>query len=127
MEPSSTQIPSLSPEPGVLPVIAEHIGIRPGYCGGEPHILGHRIKVKHVALWHEQAGMTPADIVASYPSLTLGEVHAALAYFYDHREEILASVTAEDRFVEDLKAKAGPSLLQEKLRRRNAPDDSVPS
>jgi len=127
MEPSSPQTSSLSLESGAVPVIAEHIGIRPGYCGGEPHILGHRVKVKHVALWHEQGGMTPAEIVATYPTLSLAEVHAALAYFYDHREEILAAVADEDRFVEEMKAKAGPSLYQEKLRQRNASDDSVPS
>jgi uncharacterized protein (DUF433 family) len=32
------------------PVISEHIGVKPGYCGGKPHILGHRIKVQHVVL-----------------------------------------------------------------------------
>jgi uncharacterized protein (DUF433 family) len=127
MEPSSTQTPSQSPESGVVPVIAEHIGIRPGYCGGEPHILGHRVKVKHVTVWHEQGGMTPAEIVATYPTLTLAQVHAALAYYYDHREEIQAAIAAEKQFVEDAKAKSGPSLLQEKLRQRNATDDSLPS
>jgi uncharacterized protein (DUF433 family) len=43
-----------------VPIIAEHIGISPGYCGDEPHILSHRIKVRHVAVWHEQSGMSPA-------------------------------------------------------------------
>jgi uncharacterized protein (DUF433 family) len=126
MDPSSTQTPSLSSESGIVPVIAEHIGIRPGYCGGEPHILGHRVKVRHVAVWHEQGGMTPAEIVATYPTLTLAQVHAALAYYYDHGEEIQAAIAAEDRFVEEAKAQSGPSLLQEKLRQRNATDDSLP-
>jgi uncharacterized protein (DUF433 family) len=127
MDPSTTQTPNIPAEAGkTLPVIAEHIGIRPGYCGGEPHILGHRIKVKHVAVWHERQGMTPAQIVATYPSLTLAQVHAALAYYYDHREEIQAAMADEDRFVEELKAASGPSLLQEKLKQRNAADDSVP-
>jgi uncharacterized protein (DUF433 family) len=126
MEPSSTQTPSLPAEATTLPVIAEHIGVRPGYCGGEPHILGHRVKVKHVAVWHEQGGMTPAQIVATYPNLTLAQVHAALAYYYDHREEIQAALAEEERFVEEVRAMSGPSLLQEKLRQRNAADDSVP-
>jgi uncharacterized protein (DUF433 family) len=127
MEPSSTQTPSLSSESGVVAVIAEHIGVRPGYCGGEPHILGHRVKVKHVAVWHEQGGMTPAQIVATYPTLTLSQVHAALAYYYDHRDEIQAAIAAEDRFVEEMKANSGPSLLHGKARQRNATDGSVPS
>jgi uncharacterized protein (DUF433 family) len=114
-------------ETETFPIIAEHIGVRSGYCGGEPHILGHRIKVRHVALWHERSGMSPAAIVATYPTLTLAEVHAALAYYYDHHEEIQAAMAAEDQFVEELKSTAGPSLVQEKLRQRHATDDSLPS
>src|ERR1700730_15543260 len=67
MEPTSTQTPSSPAGTGSLPVIAEYIGVRPGYCGGEPHILGHRVKVRHVAVWHEQEGLSPAEIVATYP------------------------------------------------------------
>jgi len=100
--------------------VSEYIGVRPGYCGGEPHILGHRITVKHVAVWHEEMGMSPAQIAATYPTITLAQVHAALAYYHDHRDEIQAAIAEEERFVEELKAKSGPSLLQERLRQRNA-------
>jgi uncharacterized protein (DUF433 family) len=126
---SSTAIqPSSRPaDAGVVPVISEYIGVRPGYCGGEPHILGHRIKVRHVAVWHEQMGMSPAEIVATYPTITLAEVHAALAYYYGHRDEIQATIAEEARFVDELKAQSGPSLLQEKLRQRNASNDPPPS
>jgi uncharacterized protein (DUF433 family) len=127
MEPSSTQTARLTPEAAAVPVIAEHIGIRPGFCGGEPHILGHRIKVRHVAVWHEQSGMSPVEIVAAYPTITLAQVHAALSYYYDHRDEIQSAIAEEDDFVAELKAQSGPSPLQEKLRQRNAKDDSVPS
>ena len=76
-------------EATTFPVVTEYIGVRPGFCGGEPHILGHRIKVRHVAVWHEQQGMTPTEIAATYPTISLAQVHAALAYYYDHRKEIL--------------------------------------
>jgi uncharacterized protein (DUF433 family) len=109
-------------------VVTEHIGIRPGYCGGEPHILGHRIKVRHVVVWHEQQGMTPTEIVVTYPTITLAQVHAALAYYYDHRVEIQAAIEEEQRFVEELKATSSPSKLQElrAAREANASDDSLP-
>jgi uncharacterized protein (DUF433 family) len=29
----------------VVPIVSEHVAIKPGYCGGKPHIAGHRIKV----------------------------------------------------------------------------------
>src|ERR1700733_7497254 len=116
MESTATDSSSPLDETGIIPVISEYIGVRPGYCGGEPHILGHRIKVRHVAVWHEQMGMSPAEIVATYPTITLADVHAALAYYYSHRDEIQAAIAEEARFVDELKAQSGPSLLQEKLR-----------
>lgn len=97
--------------PTPFPVVTEHIGVRPGYCGGRPHILGHRIKVKHVAVWHETMGLSPAEIVAEHPTITLAQVHAALAYYYDHRDEIEAEIAEEDWTFEELKA-AQPSLLE---------------
>lgn len=125
---STTTSPSSLPEDsGPVPVASEYIGTRPGYCGGEPHILGHRIKVRHVVVWHEQMGMSPAEIAATYPTITLDQVHAALAYYRDHRDEIHAAIAEEARFVEELKAKSGPSLLQEKLGQRNATSDPLPS
>jgi hypothetical protein len=72
--------------------------------------------VKHVAIWHEQMGMTPAEIVAAYPTITLAQVHAALAYYYDHHDDIQAEIEEERRFAEEMKAKAGPSRLEEILR-----------
>jgi len=126
---NSTATHSSSPpaETGIIPVISEYIGVRPGYCGGEPHILGHRIKVRHVAIWHEEMGMSPAEIAATYPTITLSQVHAALAYYYDHGDEIQAVIAEEDRFVEELKAKSGPSLLQERIQQRNASDHTIRS
>jgi uncharacterized protein (DUF433 family) len=114
-----------SPET-VLPVIREYIGIRPGYCGGKPHILGHRIKVQHVAVWHERAGMTPEEIVATYPTLSLPAVYAALAYYHSHRAEIDADIAADEKFVAELKAKAGPSRLQQKLAELHGANDPLP-
>jgi uncharacterized protein (DUF433 family) len=128
MEPMATPTPLTHDEPTTLPVVTEYIGVRPGFCGGEPHLLGHRIKVRHVAVWHEQMGMTPTEIVATYPTITLAQVHAALAYYYDHRDEIRAAIEEEHRFVEELKAKSPPSKLQLLLQARkpDAPDDTLP-
>jgi hypothetical protein len=33
--------------------------------------------------------------------LTLGQVHAALAYFFDHREAILADIAADEKDIEE--------------------------
>jgi uncharacterized protein (DUF433 family) len=99
----------------------------PGICGGRPRIDGHRIQVEDVAIWHERMGMSPADIVAEFPSITLAEVHAALAYYYENRQRIDADIEDAKRYAEEMKAKAGPSRLQERLRqgKADAPDDPL--
>jgi uncharacterized protein (DUF433 family) len=114
MEPitATNQTTANSSEPAdVRPVVTEHIGVRAGYCGGKPHILGHRIKVEHVATWREKLGMSPAEIVAQYPTITLAQVHAALAYYYDHRDEIEADIREGDEFVDKLRA-GQPSIFE---------------
>lgn len=97
---------------GVGQGIGGHIAVIPGYCGGKPHVAGHRIKVQHVAALHEQAGMNPDEIVAAYPGLSLADVHAALAYYYDHRDEIDADMRDDEAFVAKLMSSSPPSLLQ---------------
>jgi uncharacterized protein (DUF433 family) len=128
MEATTTQNRASHDTSALFPVVTEYIGVRAGYCGGEPHILGHRIKVRHVVVWHEQHGITPTEIVVTYPTITLAQVHAALAYYYDHRDEIHAAIEEEHRFVEELKAKSPLSKLQELMaaRKSNATDDSFP-
>ncbi|MBP0016040.1 MAG: DUF433 domain-containing protein [Cyanobacteria bacterium SBLK] len=99
-------------------VIAEHIEITPGICGGKPRIAGHRIRVQDIVIWHEHQRMSPDEIVYHYPSITLADVYAALAYYYDRLEEIRQQIRESDEFVRDLAAKT-PSILEQKLRERN--------
>jgi uncharacterized protein (DUF433 family) len=105
---------------------AEYIVKTPGVCSGQPRIDGTRIKVKHVYSWVEQMGMTPAQVVAEYPHLTMAQVHAALAYYWSHQDEIHQDIENEKQLVAELKAKAGPSRIQERLAGQDAKDDPLP-
>jgi uncharacterized protein (DUF433 family) len=101
----------------------------PGVCGGKPRIDGHRIKVEHVAICYERMGMSPDEIVSHHPTITLAQVHAALAYYYEHKGQIDADIEEGKRFVEELKAKSPPSKLQSLLEARkagNGSDDTLP-
>lgn len=104
----------------------EAIVVRAGYCGGKPHVAGTRIKVQHIAVWHERMGMSPEEIGATYPGLTLAVVYAALAYYHSHRAEIDADIETDERFVAGQKAKAGPSRVQQKLAASRGTDDPLP-
>ena len=76
---------------------------------GKPSIAGRRIRVMDVAIWHEKFGWSP-DTIASKFDLTLPEVHAALAYYYENRETIEAEIKADAAFVAELKTRY-PSKL----------------
>jgi uncharacterized protein (DUF433 family) len=108
-----------------VPILAEYIVKTPGTCGGQARIAGTRIKVKHVYTWVEQMGMTPAQVVAEHPHLSRAAVHAALAYYWSHPDEIHKDIADEDELVARLQAESGPSKLQERLAQRRG-DDSVP-
>ena len=59
-----------------------------GIGGGQPRIAGTRLKVQHVALEYERLGWSPDQICDSHPGITLAQIHAALSYYCDHRNEI---------------------------------------
>ena len=101
----------------------------PGACGGKPRIDGHRIKVEHIAMCYERMGMSPDEIVTRHPTINLAQVHAALSYYYEHKQEIDADIEEGERLVAELKKKSQPSKLQKFLEARKAdgPDDSLPS
>jgi pyrroloquinoline quinone (PQQ) biosynthesis protein C len=61
--------------------------------------------------------MSPDEIVYHYPSITLADVHAALAYYYDHLEEIRQHIRESEALANQLATKT-PSLLQRKLKER---------
>jgi uncharacterized protein (DUF433 family) len=98
-------------------VIREHIEVVSGAGGPKPRIAGHRIRVQDVVIWHEKLGMSPDEIVHHYPTITLADIHAALAYYWDHHDEIERDIAEEHALVEEFRrGYAGP--LQEKLKQR---------
>ena len=64
-----------------------HIGVDPRIANGAPIIKGTRITVRTVAGYY-QLGMTPDEILQSLPHLKQAQMHAALAYYFDHQKEI---------------------------------------
>jgi uncharacterized protein (DUF433 family) len=65
-----------------------HITTDPNICGGSPVITGTRFPVRSVVIYLLRYGLTPEELVARFPHLTLGQIHDALAYYYDNREEV---------------------------------------
>ena len=97
-----------------MPDTYPHITATPGVAGGRPRVAGRRIRVADVVVWHERLRMTVDEIAASY-DLSLSEVHAALAYYFDHREEVDRSLEQAGALAEVVAA-AQPSVLAQKLK-----------
>lgn len=91
----------------------QHIDITPGIAGGKPRIAGHRITVQNIVIWHERMGQSADEIAAEY-DLPLADIYAALAYYFDHRDEIDQSITEDAAFVKALR-QSTPSRLTQKL------------
>jgi uncharacterized protein (DUF433 family) len=93
----------------------EHIVAVPGVRGGVPHIAGTRMAVSDIALLHLKLGKSVAEIAAEY-DLSLGSVHAALAYYFDHQADIDARLAEDEAYIAAF-AQSTPSELQAKLDR----------
>ena len=82
-----------------------------------PLIAGTRVKVIELVLDHLAYGWSPEELHFQHPHLTMGQIHSALAYYWDHRDEIERGMAADAAFEEECR-RLYPSALQEKLRQR---------
>ena len=89
----------------------QHIEITPGVSGGKPRITGHRITVANIVIWHERLGKSADEIATEY-DLTLSDVYAALAYYFDNREAIDESIANSKALVSSLRKKNVSPLAQ---------------
>ena len=67
----------------------------PGICGGRPRIAGTGVSVRRIAGWYKQ-GLTPEEIAAEIPHLTLVQVHAVLTYYHANQEAMETEMAAEE-------------------------------
>jgi uncharacterized protein (DUF433 family) len=84
-----------------------HITKDPEVCGGRACIDGTRIRVMDIVAL-ESEGYPPEKMLNAFAvPLTLGQVHAALTYYYDHKDEIEAAfVEAHESAIESERKRA---------------------
>ncbi len=83
--------------------LTSHIEMRPGVRGVRAFIAGHRVRVQDIVLWDEE-GLSADEIVARVPTITLADVHAALAYYYDHPDEINRQIQDDESFANQMES-----------------------
>jgi uncharacterized protein (DUF433 family) len=83
--------------------MSNRIEIRQGVRGTRAFIAGHRVRVQDIVLWDEE-GLSADEIVCRVPTITLADVHAALAYYHDHREEVDRQIDEDEKFAAESQA-----------------------
>lgn len=82
---------------------------------GMPYVRGTRFKLVQIVLDRLAYNWDADEIQRQHPQLTLAQVHAALAYYYDHRTKIDALIERREREAEEFFASMPPSPLRAKL------------
>lgn len=97
--------------------LTQHIEIRKNRDGQDrAFITGTRVRVQDIYVDSEVLGKSPEEIVTALPHLTLAQVHAALSYYFDHREQIVDELRQDEQFAAVMKRQSGPGPLESKLR-----------
>lgn len=94
-------------------VLEQHIVITEGLRGGKPHLAGTRITVSDIVIWHLRQGQAVEEIAAQY-DVALSAVYAAMAYYYDHRDEVDREIERSRVFYNRMKERQ-TSLVEQKL------------
>ena len=85
-------------------------------ANGTARIGDSRYKVLHLAGEHYRCGWSADEILRQHPDLRPEEVYAALAYFYDHYEEMVRRLNENAEFAAAMRG--NQSLTREELLRR---------
>ena len=82
---------------------------------GVAWISGTKVKVIEVATDKLAHGSSPEEMHFQYPHLSLAQIHAALAYYYEHQEEFDAEIIRQANWAAEMAEKAKDSPLRRKL------------
>jgi len=81
-----------------------------------PVIAGTNMKVVELVLGRMAYGWSPEEVHFQHPYLTLGQIYSALAYYWDHQEELDRDIERRLQFVDQVRQAMGPSPLVARLR-----------
>jgi uncharacterized protein (DUF433 family) len=84
---------------------------------GVAWISNANVKVVEVAMDKIAHGWSPEEMHFQHPNLSLAQIHAALAYYYENQERLDMEIDRGLREVNELAAQAQGNTLQQKLRR----------
>ncbi len=82
-----------------------YIVINKDVCDGSPIIDGTRTRVIDIAIEYEVLGRSPDEIIRSHPHVSLYQIHDALSYYYENRNDLDRKIKQDQEFITRLKVK----------------------
>ena len=92
---------------------------------GRAMIAGTRIKVELVAIATNHHKLSPEQICEYWPVLNMGQVHSALAYYYDHKEDVELLIKEGVEFAEAMRPKIERLNREVRLRKEAKVKETV--
>ena len=81
-----------------------------------PIIAGTNLKVIELVLEKTAYGWSPEELKFQHSYLTLGQIHSALAYYWDHKDELDHDIEKRLESVDKLQKKSMESTLVSRLK-----------
>lgn len=91
----------------------EHIAINEDQA---PHIAGTTMTVADLIVESLSYGWSPAELHFQFPHLSMGQIHSALAYYWDHTEEIHTAIETRQQMIASMRASLPPSAFMSRLK-----------
>jgi len=91
----------------------EHIGLNNAHS---PVIIGSKMKVVELVLAHLAYGWSPEELHFQFPYLSMGQIYSALAYYWDHQEELDHDIETRLQKVDQIHNSIGNKKLTKKLK-----------
>jgi len=81
-----------------------------------PMIAGTSMKVIELVLDKTAYGWSPEELQFQHPQLTLGQIYSALAYYWDHKEELDGDIERRLDKIAQIRITSKPSSLEARLK-----------
>ncbi len=81
-----------------------------------PIISDANMKVVELVLSKISYGWSPEELHFQHPCLTMGQIHSALAYYWDHQEKMEEDIERRLQKIQKMRSEAEPSLLANRLK-----------
>jgi uncharacterized protein (DUF433 family) len=90
-------------------------------AAGVPYIANTTLKVVEIMEAQRAYGWSPEEYHLNHRYLTMGQIHSALAYYWDHQSELDAILEDREQLTVRAEQSVGASPLRQRLRKLNHP------